>query len=98
MTATSIGISNKPNVVLKFVRELGLVASLLFLYACASTPRYHVALSGDIMVDGPNMIANGPPRDKVLWQYRMAATAMRQGKYDQARQILDDALVTLQGI
>jgi tetratricopeptide (TPR) repeat protein len=50
------------------------------------------------MVDGPNAIDHGPPKDKVLWQYRTAAAAMRQGKFDLAKQYLDDALTTLQGI
>ena len=55
-------------------------------------------MSGDILVDGPRMIAEGPPRDKVLWQYRTAAAAMRQGKFDGAKPLLDDALQTLGGI
>jgi len=55
-------------------------------------------LTGDIMVDGPNAIEHGPRRDKVLWEYRTAAAAMRQGKFDLAKQYLDDALTTLQGI
>jgi len=55
-------------------------------------------MTGDILVDGPNMIAQGPPRDKVLWQYRTAAAAMRQARFDIAKPLLDDALLTLQGI
>ena len=55
-------------------------------------------MTGDILVDGPKMIAEGPPRDKVLWQYRTAAAAMRQGQYDVAKPLFDDALLTLQGI
>jgi tetratricopeptide (TPR) repeat protein len=66
---------------------------------CASTdPKHQVTLTGDIMVDGPNAIANGPPRDRLLWEYRTAAAAMRQGKFDLARQDLDDALTRLQAI
>src|SRR6185295_18953471 len=79
-------------------RVVALLSACLLFTSCATTPKHQLILTGDIMVDGPNAIANGPPRDKVLWQYRMAAAAMRQGKYDQARQILDEALVTLQGI
>ncbi len=55
-------------------------------------------MTGNILVDGPNMIAEGPPKDKVLWQYRTAAAAMRQGQFDVAKPLLDDALLTLQGI
>ena len=72
---------------------------LIFLVTgCATTPTTHVALTGDILVDGPKMIAEGPPRDKVLWQYRTAVAAMRQGKFDVAKPLLDDALLTLGGI
>jgi len=76
---------------------LALFAALLFS-GCASTPKQKVVMTGDILVDGPNMIAQGPPRDKVLWQYRTAAAAMRRGQFDVAKPLLDDALLTLQGI
>jgi len=75
-----------------------LLAALLIVAGCATTTKHQVALTGDIMVDAPNAIANGPPRDRVLWQYRLAAAAMRQGKFDVAKQNLDDALLTLGGI
>jgi hypothetical protein len=44
------------------------------------------------------MITNGPPKDKVLWQYRMAAAVMRRGDFPLAKSLLDDALLTLGGI
>ncbi len=75
-----------------------LLAVLLSVAGCATTAKHQVALTGDIMVDAPNAIANGPPRDRVLWEYRLAAAAMRQGKFDLAKQNLDDALLTLGGI
>jgi hypothetical protein len=75
-----------------------LLAAFLTVAGCATTTKHQVALSGDIMVDAPNAIANGPTRDRVLWQYRLAAAAMRQGKFDVAKQNLDDALLTLGGI
>ncbi len=75
-----------------------LLAVLLTVAGCATTEKHQVALTGDIMVDAPNAIANGPPRDRVLWQYRLAAAAMRQGKFDVAKRNLDDALLTLGGI
>jgi hypothetical protein len=74
-----------------------LLAVLLALAGCATTTR-QVALTGNVIVDGPNAIANGPPRDRVLWQYRTAAAAMRQGNFSLAKQYLDDALLTLGGI
>ena len=75
-----------------------LLAVFLIVAGCATTTQPKVTLTGDIMVDAPNAIANGPPRDRVLWQYRMAAAAMRQGKFDVAKQNLDEALLTLGGI
>ncbi len=71
----------------------------LVLAGCATGPKRPVFVpTGDIMVDGPNAIANGPPRDRVLWEYRTAAAAMRLGQFALARQDLDDALTRLQGI
>ena len=75
-----------------------LLAVFLTLAGCATTTKHQVVLTGDIMVDAPNAIANGPPRDRVLWEYRLAAAAMRQGQFDLAKQNLDDALLTLGGI
>ena len=75
-----------------------LLAALLIVAGCATTGKHQVTLTGDIMVDAPNAIANGPPRDRVLWEYRLAAAAMRQGRFDLAKQNLDDALLTLGGI
>src|SRR5579883_3165010 len=71
----------------------------LLVSSCATRPPEHpVVLTGNIMVDGPTAIEHGPPRDKVLWEYRTAAAAMRQGKFDLAKRYLDDALTTLQGV
>jgi hypothetical protein len=86
----------------KMMNWPGLVALLfapLIFSGCASVDRQpRVILTGDIMVDGPNAIMNGPPRDRVLWQYRTASAAMRRGQFEMARRYLDDALVTLGGI
>src|SRR5579872_3067917 len=72
---------------------------MLVLGGCATTEhRPEVSLTGNIMIDGPAEIANGPPRDKVLWEYRTAAADMRTGNYPQAKQLLDDALLSLGGI
>ncbi len=81
-----------------FALNLLLFGAFLLFSGCATTPKHNVPLTGNIMVDGPNMIAEGPPKDKVLWQYRTAAAAMRQGQFDVAKPLLDDALLTLQGI
>jgi hypothetical protein len=69
----------------------------ILLFSGCTTQKQVVHLTGNIMVDGPMMITNGPPQDKVLWQYRTAAAAMRRGQFAFAKQLLDDALLTAGG-
>jgi hypothetical protein len=75
-----------------------LAFAALFLLSGCGTPKPAVHLTGKIMVDGPMMITNGPPQDKVLWEYRTAAGAMRLGQFAYARELLDDALLTAGGV
>ncbi len=82
---------------MKYTLTAAGAALLLLLCGCATEVK-PIPLTGDIMVDGPRAIAQGPPRDKVLWQYRVAAAAMRLGQFGEAKQMLDDALLTLGGI
>jgi hypothetical protein len=73
---------------------------LLFLVVLAGcvTPTKVIPLTGNLMVDGPMMITNGPPQDRVVWQYRTAVAAMRGGQYAYAKQLLDAALLTGEGV
>ena len=81
------------------MRTLSALASIALAASCPADDRKPAApLTGNILIDGPAAISNGPPRDKVLWQYRTAAAAMRAGDYEQAKHLLDDALLTLGGI
>jgi len=50
------------------------------------------------LVDGPQALAIGPTRDRVLWQYRIASASLRRGQYVEARQPLDDALARVGSI
>lgn len=54
--------------------------------------------TGDPLTDAPAAIAQGPARDRVLWNYRYAAAALQHGRCSEARQALDEALARLQGI
>ncbi len=81
-----------------FALDLSALLAVFAFSGCATMPTPKVAMTGDVLVDGPKMAAEGPPRDRVLWQYRTAAAAMRQGKFAEAKPLLDDALRTLQGI
>ena len=71
-------------------------AALVVLPGCASAPQK--TATGNAMVDGPSAIEKGPARDRILWQYRTAAAALRQGRFDLARQHLEDAHLRLQGV
>jgi tetratricopeptide (TPR) repeat protein len=71
----------------------------LLLLGCATEPRRPAfKLTGDPLVDGENAIQFGPARDQVLWQYRTALAAMRQGKFEIAKHHLDDALARISNI
>jgi tetratricopeptide (TPR) repeat protein len=95
MLNVECSLLNVPRIVLRAVSVLLLAAVLT---GCASVREPAIVFTGDIMVDGPNAIEHGPKKDKVLWQYRTAAAAMRRGQFDLAKRYLDDALLTLGGI
>src|SRR5689334_15770772 len=74
------------------------LASLL-LTSCvthrhAYTPLPH---TGAPVADAKVMIQRSPARDRVLWQYWTATQAMRRAQFAEAKQLLDDALLTLGG-
>ncbi len=79
-----------------------LVSSCLvggLLVGCATTQTGESwQRTGDPLTDGQAAIEHGPKRDRVLWEYRTAATAMRRGQFSEAKRLLDDALLTLGGI
>jgi len=75
----------------------GVAAGLVMLCGCV-TEVHRIDLTGNIQIDAPKAIAEGPPRDKVLWQYRLAAADLQSGNFAQSKQMLDDALLTLGGI
>jgi hypothetical protein len=59
---------------------------------CATAPRIVVPYTGDPVIDGNANLAVAPDRDKALWEYRIAAAALRRGQTDEAKAKLDDAL------
>lgn len=54
--------------------------------------------TGDPVLDNQAALERAPRRDRVLWEYRIAAAALRQGRCDEAKRQLDDALASLGGI
>ncbi|MDR2675023.1 MAG: DUF4399 domain-containing protein [Opitutaceae bacterium] len=70
-------------------------AALLLLAGCASTPPPPPGTpAGDPIADGRARLAAAPKKDKVLHQYRLAATTLRRGEPAEAKALLDDALMT----
>ena len=57
-----------------------------------------IRYTGDPIVDGNAQIAAARPQDRVLWEYRLAATALRLGNFAEARAKLDDAILSIGGI
>ena len=80
----------------KFLPAFAALALVLLGFGCASTKS--LPLTGDPMVDGQNAIAHGSPKDRTLWQYRVALTALRRGDFPEAKHQLDDAITRLGGI
>jgi len=75
------------------------VAAAVLLAGCATSSREPTwKLTGDPLVDGQTAIASCPPRDKVLWQERTAAVAMRRGDYALAKNLLDEVIRRFGGI
>lgn len=74
------------------------LVGLLLLTGCATTQQVRLPLTGDPLADGKTHIELGPEKDRVLWQYRTALTALRRGDYAEAKHELDDAIMTIGGI
>jgi len=74
---------------------LGVAAALLACAGCATPKKSSWVRTGDPIVDGHTAIAQGPAKDKVLWQYRTALEALRRGQFSEAKTLLDDAFLTI---
>ena len=77
-----------------------MLAAFELLTGCMDgpAPRPSIAYTGDPIVDGNAELAAAPPKDRVLWDDRIAATALRLGNFDEAKAKLDDAIVKGGGI
>ena len=75
------------------------VAALVAGAGCASTDSGRTpVVTGDPEVDLMNSIAASPRKDRVLIEYRYAATAMRHANFDRAKKLLDESLARIGGI
>jgi len=72
---------------------------LLGLMGCATQPeRPALRLTGDPIIDGNAHRAAAPVQDHVLWDYRIAASALHAGQPEEAKLHLDTALPLIGGI
>src|SRR3954452_10147407 len=69
------------------------VLAAAFAGGCA-TPSKSSAVA-DSNFAGPASI---PKKNRVLWEYKTGLSAMRKGDFATAKQLFDDAILTLQGI
>jgi hypothetical protein len=67
-------------------------AAILLFAGCATAPTPQVVLTGDALVDGNAQLAAARPKDRALWEYRVAATALRRDQPEEAKAKLDSAL------
>ncbi|MBI2946103.1 MAG: hypothetical protein HYY23_00515 [Verrucomicrobia bacterium] len=78
--------------------SLAVAFALFAASGCATPQKSSWVRTGDPIVDGHAAIAQGPAKDKVLWQYRTALEALRRGQFVEAKTLLDDALLTIGSI
>jgi hypothetical protein len=75
------------------------VVPMLFLVGCETAPRRPlVNYTGDPVIDGNAELAVARPQDRVMWDYRIAASALRAGNFNEAKAKLDDAILSMGGI
>lgn len=83
---------------IKGLRRLLVVSSLALFAGCATVPRSQIVHTGDPVVDGNAELSAAPSQDRVMWNYRIAAAALRAGNFEEAKARLDDAILSIGGI
>ncbi len=75
------------------------MGSLVALSGCQSwEPLPVVVPTGDPLIDAKAWQGNAPEKDRVLWNYRVGAIALRRGEWYEARAQFDAGLRTAAGI
>ena len=74
------------------------MTAVMLAAGCQTAPvRPRPLLTGDPILDGRAELAAAPAKDRVLWEYRIAAAALRAGDYGQAKATLDSAILAMGG-
>ncbi len=78
----------------------GFLCALALVFAgCSSASRRpDIQHTGDPVIDGNAELSAARPQDRVLWEYRVAASAIRMGNFEEAKRKLDDAILNIGGI
>src|SRR5436189_1421330 len=79
-------------------KDLVSLCAVLLLSACATTQKQEFTHTGDSLTDGKSAVAQGPAKDKVLWEYRTGLTVLRRGNIAEAQNEFGDALLTIGNI
>jgi hypothetical protein len=74
------------------------LASLVLLAGCTTVAPTSLHLTGDPVVDGNAARVAARPQDRVMWDYRIAASALRVGNFEEAKARLDEAILSIGGI
>src|SRR6185503_14841626 len=84
----------------RYLPLLATSAGLALAIGCATQSASNVRLSstGDSLATAEAAMKTAPPKDAVLWQYRLGAMCLRAGRHDEAKAHLDEALTRINGI
>src|SRR4051812_5792486 len=75
------------------------LVGIALLCGCATEPaRPPILRTRDPIIYGHAALARAPAQDRVLWDYRLAASALRLGNLAEAKAKLDDAITRIGGI
>jgi hypothetical protein len=81
-----------------FLAPASALARTLLVGCVNAPPTPIINYTGDPIVDGKAQLSAAPAKDRVLWEYRIAATALRRGQDAEARTKLDTARADIAGL
>lgn len=86
-----------PNRTPQGIQFVGFILMVGVLSGCYTTPKKATwVVTGDPVEDGYSAVRKGPPQDQNLWRYRTALTALRLGRFEDAKRLFDDAIAYMQ--
>jgi len=98
LTAPCVGEHLVSRPARRWTGRLAGALALALISGCATEPRTSILYTGDPVIDGNAERAAARPQDRVMWDYRIAAAALRLGNFEEAKSKLDDAILNMGGI